>query len=443
MIQVIRKKISRYVFVIINFLMILLTIRCVNPHLVEYFDSYDYWNYGIQLTKGQVDLFRGVYFPGLLGLFSLFGESASYLYYTFYALFTAFFFETIIPRMWNKKSGGWRSTIALALMLFFYRGVFTYALSDMWACMIAFISLLCLVKMSTISFSLKDFVLAFGMGFFAYIAYNIRTIYLFFAIGLILAFIVILWCSPMTRASKKIVGALWGFIAAATPQSILNAKYYSNLWPTVPTDGLFLKQLSWGIYYQRYDTYVGRDLGFFQLHFIDEVGKKILANERLEEISSYSQYFRLFIKYPLEFIGIYVRRIRNMFLPLWPTMFADDLNNGKYFLLLISYTVLFLFVAILVVCAIRDWRIFVLLLLMIVPVIAIMPGAAEGRFSIGMVLVMVLTLCFNTEWKIIKQIFVKYYISFGGLYIAGMILFVNAWSTLLASLFEDALLVLE
>lgn len=181
------------------------------------------------------------------------------------------------------------------------------------------------------------------------------------------------------------MGCVFGIVLGAVPQMLLNHKLLGNYSWKVPTNGLMLRQMEWGIIYERYGTFIGdpAQYGSVQMFYMDAVGRAILNKEQITGLTSYGQLLKLFLKYPLDFAGIYVRHFLNMLYPIYPNQYIQDIGRNKSFLLILFYTLLF----IAVVYFVRSFRLkskrWIWFCLMLLPCVCILPGAVEIRFFIA------------------------------------------------------------
>lgn len=137
-----------------------------------------------------------------------------------------------------------------------------------------------------------------------------------------------------------------GSFIAGIPQIIMNYLNLGKVSIKVPTNGLMLQQMFWGIKYQRYDTYIAfnSDLthSFPQCFFEDPTGMLILNKLGMNTFSTWGDYIKLFIHYPFDVIAIYVRHLVNFIFPCWPQMYVQDLNSLKWPFGILGVSILFL-----------------------------------------------------------------------------------------------------
>lgn len=315
----------------------------------------------------------------------------------------------------------------------FFRGLFTYPLSDFFA---FFLSLTSLILMHAILEKQTGWYIkaiqAFLLGLCLYGAYNIRTIYLFLAIVCI--GLMVIWQIYEKKWIQTLITVLccWGGMAVcALPQMILNHKLFGVYVWKVPTGDLMLFQLHCGISTGRYATYVG-DMALYAargMYFEDGSGQAILDGVQLTEFNSYGEFFSLILRHPLDFAGIYMRHLLNILYPFYPNQYIKDITRDKSLLLLVFYTILFIAVFSFVHSAKLKSKKWIWLFLILVPCFCILPGAVEIRFFIALhfIIYMYATLGikeFITQFRMNKMKYMAGYLVGFLLYIAyaGMLL---------------------
>ena len=398
-------------------------------------DSGDYWE--LSATNIFKDFpkesFRGYFFPMLLWpahwLTDVFQLSTPLVYRIYSSIIYAYAFTLILPNFYIKIFGGIatisRRLISPCIVLLLFPGIILYPLSDLpsfilMSCSIAVLLSLKKISQLTMTHGLK----IAGAGCLAYGAYNTRTIYLFPLIGVYLFF-------PLILGHGKGVIFKWliflilitGGAIASVPQSIINIKNYNKFTPFVQASSsdksLFALQLMWGITIQRYATFMISPSEGAGMYAMDPAGIQIFEKEKLSpDTVSIKKYFQLLVKHPLFFIGSYTRHIIN----------GMDLRDGECYCygpitsrnLQSSFSFFLIFFGVLIIYLRRImpflspkieqikpsfrslrknaddfWWIY--LFLIILPVIAIVPGAIESRFFLPVQLLIYFTLAFNSD----------------------------------------------
>lgn len=412
-------------------------------------DAVDYWNRGNDLWKNghfsvmnMQDGFRGYVYPVYLGIASricIWGERRLG-FVIVNSVLIGIWFVFAAPKLHDFEMVSFKDYMRcilhyLLFNLFFY-GLSIYPLTDLFAIMLCGLSVL-IEKELERSRGIKSFGFSILLGVMVYCTYNVRTIYIFPGMWLIIKFIYFLAKKKQIGVLRK-VGLLCSNIVgigiAASPQIYMNYFQLGKFSLKIPTNGLMLSQMIWGIQYQRYDTFVGHNEWhpMLQMHFLDPVGSRLLEKTGVEGFSNWREVFSFTLDYPLEVAGIYVRHIVNALLPCWPNAYVVDMDNNKVLCVVLSYGILFIFGTALLNKLFNKQYLYNYIALLL-PVLLISPGAVETRFFAAGYILMIGTLCYNLNWndfgRYVKENKAKLFIMFflvGGLLIA-------AWGNMLAS----------
>lgn len=413
------------------------------------YDSGNYW----QLSDPAVLLagpqtIRGIIFPILLApthaLFKVFGQfmpQASALPpRLLFAVQFAFLLAILAPEAYVVIFGGrltfFRRLIAPVLTMIFLSGALLYPLSDLPAALMLLFAVSLAVRAGSEHASSRSrFWSLLGSGALAGAAYNTRTIYLFPVVCLLLAIPIIALrrAQPRTRAlmTALFVG---GVLLVSIPQAGLNYKLRGVFTPEVITEssysgGLFAFQLRTGIRIQRYETYVGRNISSPAASYLDPLGVRIYAEEGLADAPvTVGSHALIVARHPLEFAQIYARHFIN----------GLDVRDGEVYitadstdptrrtpLAILNFLVLFVAGWVVVVrCTTRkedreqpversaarsvpspvdfarvpadaDWPLW--LGILVLPVVATIPGAIETRFFLPVHLLAYFTIALNAD----------------------------------------------
>lgn len=396
------KKEKRYfvVLFVILFVASIIVHTIINNTDAHYDDSI-YWWLGKALGWNVKNIewgFRGWLLPYIFSMcyqFGLLFQSEFVGYRIFASLMFAFAFTFLfsyIAKILDFKASNRR--IALAggvcgvVFFIFFRGLFIYTLSDFYAFTLSLLSVVFLHSLIEREQRLYiKSIEAFCLGLCLYGTYNIRTIYLF---SLIACFcVMIIWQLFGKKWLETIVtGGCCGIgmFLCAIPQMIVNHNLSGNYSWKVPTEGLMLYQLQWGVTAERYATFIGDPAQYSTagMFFVDNVGQAILNKEQITEFASYGQLIRVMLKYPLDFIGIYVRHFLNMLYPIYPEQYIQDLTKDKSVLLILFYTILFIAVSNFILLFQLKSKRWVWICLILLPCLCILPGAVEIRFFIAL-----------------------------------------------------------
>ena len=410
------------------------------------YDALDYWTRGNSIRENSFSLlgiegFRGYIFPFYLSLASVFGRMG---FYIINALFLSFFVSTIFPYIVNNgKKSCLRNACAMILLCIFFCGLVVYPLSDLFALVVFSCALCCLQKYKESQKRRCRYILVGGVGFFAYLAYNTRTIYLFAGIAIIIYILIGIVLEKNCSIKKRIGNTVRdisvcgvGAMIAAFPQAIMN---YSNLKVfsfKVPTNGLMLQQLFWGIQYQRYDTYVpavADSLHGPQVYFEDRIGIQLLEKLGDEMNSSWFCYIKLFLENPIDCLGIYTRHLINFLFPCWPEIYVKNLHSSKWIMGLLGICLFFAAAVALIEKCYIDSANFKSFVLMMIPAALIVPGAVEYRFSVSIYIFVICQICYNIEWHKLWIVFKNKWQKYLILFIGMVLLCFCQWMNMLSS----------
>lgn len=369
------------------------------------FDAYIYWTLGQECgwnVKNIPDGFRGYVLPYIFSMCYKFGmmtgrEFLGYWILSSFALAFTFTFSfyhiaKLLKFELSDKYVCVGGVICGVIFWIFFRGVLIYTLSDFYAFSISLFSIILLNFI--LQYKQKLYIKgleAFGLGLCLYGTYNIRTIYVFLLLACL--FLLVVWQLYKKRWIEMIItltACLGGLGVCAVPQMLVNYNLQGIYSWKVPTEGLMLEQLKWGVWMERYATYIG-DLSEFEgpaMHFVDNIGMNIINSMEKADLwtgfSSYKEFIGLIFSHPLDFAGIYMRHLLNMLYPVYPDLYIQDIVKDKSILLILFYTILFIAIS----NFINSFRIkggkWVWLCFILLSCICILPGAVEIRFFISM-----------------------------------------------------------
>lgn len=380
-------------------------------------DAGDYWLMGNALFENGFSLyklpsaFRGYVFPLYLGIISkLFGGLTGFKMLN--SLMIGILFGGILPKMFiaygNEKQTV-KSILCFTVFLFFCKGLVIYSLADLFALGMCTCSIMSCNYCSEEKPTWKNMISIFICGITCYLAYNVRTIYLFASMYIMIRLLILIYKTGKNKLIKILEAGVFcaGWILSAIPQLLINRHFDSSFSLFVPTSGLMRTQLFWGIQYQRYDTFVGGILkGQYlnehpspQMFFLDSVGQALIAKEGINGFPTWLDYIKFVLKYPIEVGGIYIRHLINILFPCWPNQYVYDLDNNKLFIAAGMLVITFLFL--LIVCERMSLNNLVYRknIPLLIPTIFILPGAVEVRYFVAFYIMIIYTLAFNTNWE--------------------------------------------
>lgn len=261
----------------------------------------------------------------------------------------------------------------------------------------------------SISF-VKLIFLSFVVGIMLYSAYNSRTIYLYPVIILLIIFLFMNLRHYLKRTMILFISILIGMSIVAFSQMEINKKYTGIYSPMISTpyhgaENLFLAQVYDGISIQRYETYVGPLEQYLSpaVKFIDNAGLEILKRENLQPNTiSYLDIIKLFLKYPIDFIGIYLRHIINYITPIFNECYISDLNLSKK-MLFVSNFIIYILCILGIISSYKEIKLFnrenLYFYILFLPVFLIMFVTPETRFFIQLYILIYVYLCYFIDIK--------------------------------------------
>lgn len=251
-----------------------------------------------------------------------------------------------------------------------------------------------------------------------------------------------------------------GALIVSLPQSYINLDHYMLFTPKVLTEtgyaeGLFNRQLYWGLSIQFYMTYVGPGAG--GIRWYDEAGNLLLQTENLMGINTIRDYIELIIKYPLDYLGMMGRHFLNaLYLPYAGGVYIQDIWVNKTGYTLVNYSILFFGISgyfvnkkcikktkknslKIKIQSMMQWcndeeNIKKLYLLgALLPCICILPGAIESRFFITAYCLIYGYVAFGCSFKKMLQNFKEHYCVWIIIYVSGLVVGCAVWGSALAS----------
>lgn len=281
-----------------------------------------------------------------------------------------------------------RRLVGPVLLALVMPGVLLYPLSDLPSAVLAILGLSWVLR--SLASGRVAFALAAGLALSA--AYNIRTIYLLTLVagGLLLV---------VGHASRHGTGTvcrvallfMLGVACIALPQALINRAAQGRFTPVVQAvdpDGrpLMAAQLRWGITLQKYETTVRPNAPAPSVFYLDPAGVQLFQSAGVADMPvTIGSYLQLVLAHPLDFAGLYTRHLVN----------ALDVRDGRVYTTRDSRgrdgaavaNALLLLLGLAAVLA-RAWRSqsplsgsrWAAIAALLLPAVAILPGAVETRF---------------------------------------------------------------
>lgn len=386
---------------------------------------------------------RGYFYPFLLlpaHFFSnLFEDYQNYSYRFLSAIVYAYALTIVLPAFYVRVFGGKLTTlrrlIPPLLIAVLFPGLIIYPLSDLPAFLLLIGSISALLSAKSAASRTTAGALAVFGGVLAAGAYNTRTIYLFPLLCIFCVVMFYFFSAHQTRNRLLgVIAFIAGLLLVSLPQSFINQSRHGTWSPAVMPQktekSLFALQLMWGITIQRYETTIDSASPSPARYFLDKAGEKLFISELLENGEvTIAKYISLVARNPIDFLGICGRHLVN----------GLDLRDGEVYVKNSKYVnnkiAVFNFFVLalgLLSALVRydAWKLkgsvssagpaierasadiiwplcaFILLL----PVFAILPGAVETRFFLGLHLLLYCTIAFNASAAEIASFIKKHWI---------------------------------
>lgn len=380
--------------------------------VVEYpYDSSTYWNLSSPAFVAHFpDIIRGYVYAYLLSPIHFLTDALNDTDHIIFRVGTsavyAYLLTCPVANFFLRCFGGrltfLRRIIFALLAIIVFPGLFLYPLSDMPA------ALALIVAIAFADCAGRKYWLALLVcsGAAASAAYNMRTIYLF-------AFIVLLLLIPFvfhrTRSLGErglgMVAFLLGAFIIAAPQMAINKRIHQVATPlvfaTVKGKSLMATQLYWGVTLQRYETYNGGDTPAPSLYYRDPAGIALRSIDEslFTDDPTISGYVSLVTKHPVQFLGIYGRHFINGIDVRDGLVYVTKPSVNKSVVSFLCYSLFFFSALIFCTRKTPRWVEFAYLAPLLIPVLAILPGAVETRFFMPLYLVLFGAVSTRFEWS--------------------------------------------
>lgn len=280
--------------------------------------------------------------------------------------------------------------IPVGLVALFWKDLVYFPLSDLYSYGFLVLAIYVLLRLKERRALPIRLLLAAVEGLLLYGMYNTRTIYLF-VIPVILLVWLVFRIKEKFPWKRMVVLCLVMILAAgicAWPQYKINQQNFGKSTVAVITNDLFSQQLYWGITMQRYETYAGDGsiYPYPDMRFEDKEGVALLEKEGISGFESIGEFFRFFVRHPLEYLSVLGRHLVNALHLPFNEVYIRDLIKSSAFLEIANYTILFMFAMLLSFSwqRVKKRELFtehrVQFLTTMITCVAILPGAIETRF---------------------------------------------------------------
>ena len=381
-------------------------------------DAGDYWisaeQYGFenfQLINYNSSI-RGYLFPLILyfvqRLAQIAGIEGVVVYWIIVSLFFSFTFQVAFPDIVTRCMGNtfsyslWGKLIFLIIIIYMFKGMFIYPLTDLWALSILICAIWCMLKAENKEMCVGGVMAAIAGSLFA-ATYFFRPVYL---VSLVIAGIIVI--IDMVRAKKMIyVSFFAGVILVAVPQMLINHHNFDTWSPVVQTQlfyeddkSLFLKQLEWGITVQKYETNLDTEnYPEVAMRYPENIGVKLLEEEEMEGFDSYWEYICFCFRHIADVCTIYLKHLFNGIDIVYNDIYIYKVYKNRFFIQWLNYTMIFAGINALFQNH-KQWdrKQIGWILCWIAPIILVIPTAVETRFFVG-----VLTLLYFLAIQLFTQ----------------------------------------
>ena len=253
----------------------------------------------------------------------------------------ALLFGIAIPELWARATGralsGARWLALLGLGFVFWRDYFNFTLSDMPA--------LALLLLGLAALGRRGWRWAAAAGLLLASAVNIRPVYVACLPG-------VLWLLAgsrpgfsLGRLAKSVVAMAAGAALVLWPQLRINQRHFGQNTPLVLAqrpgkEPLYLRQLTWGTAFQRYETSLVPAIPR-SLVYADAAGQRALATVPGGHFCSYGEFLEFLAHRPFGSASRYARHLFNGLDIRYPTPYPTRLHPpGQALLRLLNYALL-------------------------------------------------------------------------------------------------------
>lgn len=389
------------------------------------YDSAHYWDLASFNNLVNSASWRGYVFPALLAPLRSLTELQSdpvQAYRIGNSVVYGVLLTTMLPAAYQLAFGGKvtlvRRLVPVLLLATLFPGVLLYPLSDLPAALLAFAALMCALKgLQRDSSARRFFWMLVAAGALMGAAYNTRVIYLFAGIPLGLMALLTLRGPGLRAPYPRWLGLAAfaiGVVAVSLPQLAINIRTQGVMSAAVQSKvnekGLFASQLVWGITLQRYETTVAEGAPAPQVYYLDPAGMQLFdVVSREGDLFSLGYYLKVVATHPLQFVALYTRHVINGLDVRDGLVYTRKASAVRSRMALLNFLILALATWIAIGIRQRDahrqddqfkpatpsWP--AALAVLLIPVVAIVPGAIETRFFLPLHLMAYWTIAMHFD----------------------------------------------
>lgn len=383
-----------------------------------YFDAERYWESGRELdVDGTFSLYnyvtkRGVLFPLinyiLITGIGYFNGNEIAVFKCINTLFVCWGVWRVVPALYTNATGNvfkvWQKLLLTGVVHFFWFRYISCPLSD-FLCLFLLLQGFNLLWTEKLTF--QRIVL---VGFICGFVFNTRPIY-----NLLLAvypiFLLVVSKQGMDRKMMYVLSIILASILINIPQVLVNQKIWKAHTFFQPThefyegNSLYLGQLRWGLYLQKYETYVG-DPGFYKrvqvLYYQNKEGIKA-EEDAANQLYSYEDYFLFLKQHPSTLLRFFKNGFNGTDIK-YNTPYIYDLRPSILFSLL-NYCIWFLGLVALLIKV--DYRksaapVYWIIGYLGLTCVLCFPIAMEPRFLLSLYLLMYVLVVVHTPTLIVQ-----------------------------------------
>lgn len=393
-------------------------------------DAAEYWRQAYAIEAGG----RGYLFPLLLSPARYLGPGdAPYLAFRLLSSVAyAAVLTLVVPRGFVRLFGGrvsWaRRLLPCLLVASVFPGLLVYPMSDLPAFLLCFGAAMTLAGWDPAQTGAWRRLLVAGV--LAGAACNTRQIYLFALVPLALAVPLMAWRMGWARWPRRLACAavfLCGAVLVSLPQVALNKQVHGtyHLSPT-PGKNLFSFQLFAGLEVQRYETTTDPDGRRAGVPFVDPEGQRLLRESGFDPHEwSLGNYLTIFADHPYDVLGVYGRHLIN----------GLDVRDGRVYITRRSSTRDGMSLYGFALLALAVWvhraggraggpslaPLWIAVLLL--PVVAITPGAVETRFYLPVHFLAYCVIAFQADARVLLSDLRRHYLRIGVAFMLALCVF--------------------
>lgn len=319
----------------------------------NYFKNNGLFHFWIEERNEYTEYFsiRGYAWPFILAVCKVLGFGTRIGYWMFYAVFLAsglaYAMPEFISGLFQKKISIPGRIAAVILSVCFWNGLMKYPLSDIPSVVTVSWGLMLLTKIKKERRLYHNAAAAVLAGGFLGISYYVRS----GCMPVIMLSVLIIFLYKCRKEILKkfvlILALCLGVAVAAVPQIMINQSFNNRMSYKVPiffNTGIAGMEYYYGFQMLRYEVNLSDIHPESAMVSYDSVIDNILAVEDIaQEDVTLKTIFKLGIKYPLEFLGLYTAKFVNSIDPRYGNeIYNFDLNSDQYLVLICNYFLWFM-----------------------------------------------------------------------------------------------------